>query len=280
MNHFLSVKDVDDPLDLAHKALQLKYDPLRYCYDRKGQSVALLFFNSSLRTRLSTQKALFNLGVDVSVFNVGQEGWQLELADGTVMDAGKAEHVKEAAAVIGRYHDIIGIRHFASLEDREEDYRDGLLQAFREYSGVPVVNLESATTHPLQSLADLMTIIEHKPGAEVHVQLHDLRIDRPRRPVDHHALLPRSFGSDVGVMRAVVAGNQRANGEVTRAGFMVHVGAGRLFTGGTLGGGRRGQIEHIVAADQQRQLMSIHGRARLAVNHDDLPRPRIAWVIG
>ena len=160
-NQFLSVNDVVNPLMLAEKALELKKQPL----DKKtgeGKSICLIFFNSSLRTRLSTQKAAFNLGMDVSVFNVGEDGWQLETEMGVVMDGGKAEHIKEAAAVIGMYYDIIGIRAFAELKNREKDYAESVIQSFVQYSGKPVVNLESASTHPLQSLTDLITILENK----------------------------------------------------------------------------------------------------------------------
>ena len=124
--------------------------------------MGLIFFNSSLRTRLSTQKAAQNLGMNVMMMNVGTDSWGLEMEDGVVMDGTKAEHVKEAAAVLGQYCDLIGIRAFAELQNRDKDYAEQVLSQFQKYAGVPIVNLESATRHPLQSLADCITIEELK----------------------------------------------------------------------------------------------------------------------
>lgn len=128
----------------------------------KNKTIILLFFNSSLRTRLSTQKAAMNLGMNVIVLDVNRDGWKLETELGVVMDGDKPEHIKEAVPVIGRYCDIIGVRSFASFEDRNYDYNETILNQFIQYSGVPVISLESATRHPCQSFADLITIEEYK----------------------------------------------------------------------------------------------------------------------
>jgi N-succinyl-L-ornithine transcarbamylase len=147
---------------LVQEALLLKKQPFAESQLGKNKTLGLLFFNSSLRTRLSTQKAAQNLGMNVIVMNVSQDGWALEMEDGTVMNGDKVEHVKEAAAVIGQYCDIIGIRSFASLTDRDKDYQEEVVHKFVQYAGVPILSLESATRHPLQSLADLVTIEELK----------------------------------------------------------------------------------------------------------------------
>jgi N-succinyl-L-ornithine transcarbamylase len=162
MKNFYSVNDVDNLDQLVQDALAIKKNPNKYSYLGKNKSICLLFFNPSLRTRLSSQKAAFNLGMDVIVMDIGEEGWKLEFADGAVMDGDKAEHIKEAAAVIGAYYDVIGIRSFPTLENREDDYQDKVLKSFMKYSGKPVINLESAVLHPCQSFADLITIEELK----------------------------------------------------------------------------------------------------------------------
>lgn len=162
MHHFTSLADVDDLAALVAAAARCKAEPRRQAQLGQGKTLGLIFFNPSLRTRLSTQRAAQNLGLDVIVMNIGGEGWSLEFADGAVMDGGTAEHVKDAAAVMGRYCDILGVRTFAKLSDREADYREELLEAFKRYAGVPLLSLESATRHPLQSLADVLTIMEHK----------------------------------------------------------------------------------------------------------------------
>ena len=162
MKQFTSVDDVGDPLGLATEAINIKNEPLADQKLGSGMTLGLIFMNPSLRTRLSTQKAAQNLGMEVMVLNVSKEGWNLETEQGIVMDGDKAEHVKDAAAVIGQYCDIIGLRSFPNLQDREEDYCDRMITAFVEYSGRPVISLESAVYHPLQSLADLMTIEELK----------------------------------------------------------------------------------------------------------------------
>ena len=162
MKHFLSIKDVTDLPELISSGITAKKDPFADQTLGKNKTIGLLFFNSSLRTRISTQKAAQNLGLNVITMNVGQDGWGLEMEEGVVMNGDKAEHVKEAAAVIGSYCDIIGIRSFAGLQDRDKDYAEIVFQQFKKYAQVPIVNLESATRHPLQSLADCITIEEFK----------------------------------------------------------------------------------------------------------------------
>lgn len=162
MKHFLSIKDVTDLPQLISSGITAKKDPFADQTLGKNKTIGLLFFNSSLRTRISTQKAAQNLGLNVITMNVGQDGWGLEMEEGVIMNGDKAEHVKEAAAVIGSYCDIIGIRSFAGLQDRDKDYSEIVFQQFKKYANVPIVNLESATRHPLQSLADCITIEEFK----------------------------------------------------------------------------------------------------------------------
>jgi N-succinyl-L-ornithine transcarbamylase len=171
MKHFINPSDVTSVSELISEGLRQKKDPFKDQSLGKNKTIVLLFFNSSLRTRLSTQKAASNLGMNVMVMNVGTDSWQLEMEDGVIMDAGKAEHIKEAAAVIGQYCDIIAVRSFADLQDRDYDYREVVLEKFRQYSGVPVINLESATRHPCQSLADLITIEELKDKPKPKVVL-------------------------------------------------------------------------------------------------------------
>lgn len=162
MKHFLSIKDVTDLPQLITNGIAAKRDPFADSALGKNKTIGLLFFNSSLRTRISTQKAAQNLGLNVITMNVGQDGWGLEMEEGVIMNGDKAEHVKEAAAVIGSYCDMIGIRSFAGLKDREKDYSEIIFQQFKKYAQVPIINLESATRHPLQSLADCITIEEFK----------------------------------------------------------------------------------------------------------------------
>ncbi len=160
MKQFLSVHDVDDVDALVAEALRQKASPFSSEELGRHRTIGLVFFNSSLRTRLSTQRAAQNLGMQVIVLNTGQDAWQLEFADGTVMDGGSAEHIREAAGVLGEYCDIIGVRAFPSLKDREDDEREAVISSMVRFSGRPVVSLESATRHPLQSLADCVTIEE------------------------------------------------------------------------------------------------------------------------
>lgn len=163
MQNFTSFSDVDDLPKLLKTAENYRQNPLRDRTLGDGKTLGLFFFNASLRTRLSTQRAARNLGLEVMIMNFGSEGWQLEFTDGTVMDAGKAEHVREAAGVISQYCDLVGIRTFAGLTDREEDYAETILTAFKRHLRVPLVSLESATRHPLQSLADVLTIRRFRP---------------------------------------------------------------------------------------------------------------------
>lgn len=171
MEHFLSFENVRDPDALVQSALGYKTDPLRDKHLGRGKSIGMIFLNPSMRTRISTQRAAHNLGMEAIVFNVDKEGWQLEFEDGVAMNGNKVEHVKEAAAVLGQYFDIIGIRTFPGLANREEDYSEHYINQFVRYAGVPVVSLESATLHPLQSLADMVTIKEFRTKEKPKVVL-------------------------------------------------------------------------------------------------------------
>ena len=162
MKHFFSIADVPDLKGIVAEAIELKKTIGNFSSLGKGKTIGLIFFNSSLRTRLSTQKAAINLGMSVIVMNVGSDGWKLEMEDGAIMNGDAAEHIKDAARVMGAYCDIIAVRSFAGLKDRKKDYSEEVLKSFMKYAGVPVVNLESSTLHPLQSLADLITIEEYK----------------------------------------------------------------------------------------------------------------------
>lgn len=162
MKQFFSVKDVNGPLeDLVQEALALKADPFQFDELGKQKTIGLVFLNPSLRTRMSTQKAAANLGMQVMVLNMDKDGWALETQDGIVMDGTTVEHIREAAAVMGEYCDVLGLRSFPKLKDREEDYSEDFFRKFSAYAAVPMVSLESATRHPLQSLTDLITIKEH-----------------------------------------------------------------------------------------------------------------------
>jgi N-succinyl-L-ornithine transcarbamylase len=162
MKLFSSVNDVTDINALVAEALKLKQNPYANQDLGKNKTLGLIFLNPSLRTRMSTQKAALNLGMNVMVLNIDKEGWALELKDGAIMNGSTVEHIREAASVMGQYVDIIGVRSFPGLKNREEDYNEEIFNKFVKYCGVPVVSLESATRHPLQSLADLVTIEELK----------------------------------------------------------------------------------------------------------------------
>ncbi len=162
MKLFSSVHDVDNIPALVAEALKQKKQPFADQGLGKNKTLCLVFLNPSLRTRISTQKAGMNLGMNVIVLNIDKEGWALELQDGAVMNGTSVEHIKEAAAVMGEYADVIGVRSFPGLKDRDEDYGEAIFNKFVQYCKVPVVSLESATRHPLQSLADLVTIEELK----------------------------------------------------------------------------------------------------------------------
>lgn len=160
MNKFLSANDVTDLPMLIAKALEYKSNPYRDSQLGLRKRMGMLFLNPSMRTRLSTQIAAQNLGMEAIVFNVGQDGWALEFEDEAIMSGNTVEHVKEAAPILGKYFDILGIRTFPSLKNKEEDYSELYINQFIKYANVPIVSLESATLHPLQSLTDLITIQE------------------------------------------------------------------------------------------------------------------------
>ena len=160
------------PLDQAlQEAFEIKNNPLAYIQLGKHKTLLMIFFNSSLRTRLSTQKAALNLGMDVIVLDINQGAWKLETERGVVMDGDKPEHILEAIPVMGSYCDLIGVRAFAQLKSKEEDYNEVILNQFIQYSGKPVFSMEAATRHPLQSFADLITIEEYKKSPKPKVVL-------------------------------------------------------------------------------------------------------------
>ncbi len=161
MKNFISVHDVTDINALVKKALAYKADPFKDRLLGADKRVGLLFLNPSLRTRLSTQVAAKNLGMEAIVFNVDKEGWALEFEEDAIMSGNTVEHVKDAAPILGQYFDILCIRTFPSLNNREDDYSEMYIHQFIKYAGVPVISLESATLHPLQSLTDIITIQEN-----------------------------------------------------------------------------------------------------------------------
>ncbi len=171
MKNYFSIKDIDSLSNLVIEAQALKKDPTKLKSLGKDKTIGLLFFNNSLRTRLSTQKAAMNLGLKVMTMNFGNEGWALEYEDGTIMDKNNAEHIKEAAQVVSQYCDIIAIRAFASLKDKERDEAELVLNGFKKYATVPIVNMESSVGHPLQALADAITLDEYKPKTKPKVVL-------------------------------------------------------------------------------------------------------------
>ena len=162
MRNFISVKDIGDINTAVKEALEIKTDRYKYCELGKNKTLMMVFFNSSLRTRLSTQKAALNLGMNVIVLDINQGAWKLETERGVIMDGDKPEHILEAIPVMGSYCDVIGLRSFARFESKEDDYNEVILNQFIKYSGKPVFSMEAATRHPLQSFADLITIEEYK----------------------------------------------------------------------------------------------------------------------
>ena len=162
MKSFFNVEDIGDLKKALAEAKQVKSTPFAWKNLGENKTIMLVFFNSSLRTRLSSQKAALNLGMNPIVLNIGQDSWKLETSMGVVMDGDKSEHIKEAIPVMTSYCDIIGIRAFAGLTDRDYDYNETILKQFIEYGGKPVISLESATVHPCQAFADLITIDEYK----------------------------------------------------------------------------------------------------------------------
>ncbi len=163
MKQFTSVHDVPNVHEFVKKAIEIKQNPYGFQLFGKNKTIGCVFFNPSLRTRLSSQKAAFHLGADCWVLNVGADSWQLEMSDGTVME-NTQEHIKEAIQVMSIYCDILAVRTFPSLKDKEEDYSEYIFNKIVENTTVPIVSLESATRHPLQSFADLITIEEHRPS--------------------------------------------------------------------------------------------------------------------
>ncbi|MGI6219310.1 MAG: acetylornithine carbamoyltransferase [Bacteroidaceae bacterium] len=162
MKKFTCVQDIGDLHIALQEALEIKKDRFKYQQLGHNKTLMLVFFNSSLRTRLSTQKAGLNLGMNVIVLDINQGAWKLETERGVIMDGDKTEHLLEAIPVMGCYCDIIGVRSFARFENRDDDYNEVILQQFIQYSGRPVFSMEAATGHPLQSFADLITIEEYK----------------------------------------------------------------------------------------------------------------------
>lgn len=162
MKSFFHVQDIGDLGKALEEAKQVKATPFAWKALGENKTIMLVFFNSSLRTRLSSQKAALNLGMNPIVLNIGQDSWKLETQMGVVMDGDKSEHLREAIPVMTSYCDIIGIRSFAGLTDREYDYNETVLRQFMEYGGKPVISLESATVHPCQAFADLITIEEYR----------------------------------------------------------------------------------------------------------------------
>ncbi|MCG9792780.1 N-acetylornithine carbamoyltransferase [Flavobacterium algicola] len=169
--NYISVQNIDNLSEWVKDALKIKKNPLKNKKLGKNKTLGMLFFNPSLRTRLSTQKAALNLGMNVMVMNFTNEGWTLEFEDGAIMNKGASEHIKEAAEVVSQYCDIVAIRAFAGLVDKEKDNAETVLAGFLKYATVPIVNMEGCTGHPLQSLADAITMEEHKTAHRPKVVL-------------------------------------------------------------------------------------------------------------
>lgn len=171
MKNFISVKDAGNLQEFIKDALVLKQNVSGFSDLGKGKTIGLLFLNPSLRTRMSTQRAAYNLGMNVMVVNLDKDSWQIEFEDGAIMNSTKSEHIREAAGVIAQYCDIVGIRCFPGLIDRDKDYNEEVLNSFMKYCNKPVVSLESGTRHPLQSFADMITIAETKQKEKPKVVL-------------------------------------------------------------------------------------------------------------
>ena len=170
MKKYTNINDIENIKDSVQAAIQLKKNPFQYAELGRHKTLVMLFFNSSLRTRLSTEKAARNLGMQVMVLNVN-DAWNLEFEDGTVMNLNTTEHIKEAAQVISQYADVIAVRAFPGLIDKEKDASEFVLNSFIKYASVPIVNMESATAHPLQALTDAITIVELKSVSKPKVVL-------------------------------------------------------------------------------------------------------------
>ena len=162
MKHFINFDTISDLQNAVQEVRSLKKNPFASEQLGKHKTLGMLFFNPSLRTRLSTQKAAQHLGLKTMVMNFSNEAWALEFEDGTKMSGLRSEHIKEAAAVVSQYCDVVAIRAFASLSDKQKDEEEQVLNNFARYASIPVINMESATAHPLQALADAVTIDEHK----------------------------------------------------------------------------------------------------------------------
>lgn len=171
MKKFTSVDDIQDLESLVALAKNIKAAPFAHPEKGRNKTLGLLFFNPSLRTRLSTQKAALNLGMHAIVMNLNTEGWLLEFEDGAIMDGTSVEHVKEAAQVVSQYCDIIAIRSFPTLTDKQKDEEEYVISSFLKYASVPVISLEGSTEHPLQAVADALTIEEYKTKARPKVVL-------------------------------------------------------------------------------------------------------------
>lgn len=169
MRHFTSIKQLGNIKEALEAAKYVKANPFADKAFGQDKTALLVFFNNSLRTRLSTQKAALNLGMNVMVLDVNQGAWKLETERGVVMDGDKSEHLLEAIPVMGSYADVIGVRSFAQFKSKEDDYNEVILNQFIKYSGKPVFSMEAATRHPLQTFADLLTIEEHKKTARPKV---------------------------------------------------------------------------------------------------------------
>jgi len=171
MQKFTSFFDVPDYKKLLQKALEIKQNPFDFQMFGKNKTIGLLFLNPSLRTRLSSVKAAYNLGANVWVLNAGADSWQLEMSDGTIMDGNSQEHIKEAIQVMNQYCDILGVRTFPCLTDKQKDYSEEVMNKILQNCTKPYISLESATLHPLQTFADLITIEEHKTKPKPKVVL-------------------------------------------------------------------------------------------------------------
>ena len=169
--NYISLKNIDSLDNWVKQALKIKKKPLKNKKLGKNKTLGMLFFNPSLRTRLSTQKAALNLGMNVMVMNFTNEGWTLEFENGAIMNQGASEHIKEAAEVVSQYCDIIAVRAFAGLVDKEKDNAETVLAGFLKHATVPIVNMEGCTGHPLQALADAITMEEHKTAHKPKVVL-------------------------------------------------------------------------------------------------------------
>ncbi|MDY7396474.1 N-acetylornithine carbamoyltransferase [Aureibaculum sp. 2210JD6-5] len=171
MKKYTAISDIKSLSTMVDEAVQLKKNPYAFESLGKHKTLVMLFFNPSLRTRLSTQKAAQYLGMQVMVMNISNDAWALEFEDGTIMNQNTSEHIKEAAKVVSQYADIIAIRAFAGLKNKEEDYSEKVINAFVNYATVPIISLESATGHPLQALADVITIKENQKNKKPKVVL-------------------------------------------------------------------------------------------------------------